>query len=147
MADTLLSPETEARVAKSRLRWYRTIGVVAIITCLGTLYGLALLLDGAGTARDQRSAQLAQGAQTKALARLLVECTTAPQFREPAEDPEKVAGSDCYARQQAATADFVGEPSGPINSVTVIAAACGASHPGDIPGTRACVERGLRARK
>lgn len=143
MPDTLLSPETEARVAKSRLRWYRTIGIVAIITCLMTLYALALILDSSKKAHEQRNEQLTQGAQTRALARLLVECTTAPQFRQPPEDLKKVPANDCYTRQQKAGADFVGQPAGPINTVTVIAAACGAQNPGDIRATRACVERGL----
>lgn len=73
----------------------------------------------------------------KAQRELLIECTTPPEERVP---PLRHAGaSDCYVRSQARTGEVVGQ----VGDISVIAAACGAANPGDIPATRECVEEGL----
>jgi hypothetical protein len=77
--------------------------------------------------------------------RLLVECTTAPSLREPPVKEPKP--SDCYVRTQAQQADVIGVPSGPINEVVVLAAACARQAPNDTEAEiRACVEEGLASR-
>jgi hypothetical protein len=68
---------------------------------------------------------------------LLVECVIPPEEREPPAEPQR---NDCWTRSQTSTSDLVGEPVGPINTVAVIAAACGAEYPGNIPATTRCVE-------
>lgn len=68
---------------------------------------------------------------------LLVECTTDPAERKPATT--KPGEDDCFVRGRNRTAEAVSQ----IGDLSVIAAACGAAHPGDIPATRACVERAL----
>ena len=72
---------------------------------------------------------------------LLVECTTDPAERKPAAD--KPGEDDCYVRSQNRTARAVEQ----IGDISVIAAACGAAHPGDIPATRKCVERALNEKR
>lgn len=80
--------------------------------------------------------------QNRANGDLLVECTTAPEVRQP---PVKhPAPTDCYVRTHAETDDIVGEPAGPINEVVVLAAACARVLPNDTEAEiRACVEKGL----
>ena len=48
-------------------------------------------------------------------------------------------GRVCYERSQSQTRDAVSS----INEVAVVAAACGAAHPGDVKATRVCVDAGL----
>ena len=134
----LLQPETEAKLARSKMRWWRVIGVCTVATTALMLGGLYVLLNNSDEAKDQRDRQLAQGAQVQALATLLVECTTRPDLRQPPVAPEDLPADDCYRRQQAATGDLVGDPKGPINTVAVAAAACGSAHPGDVPATLRC---------
>lgn len=67
---------------------------------------------------------------------LLIECTTAPADRVPPADPSP---ADCYLRGEARTAAAVSQ----IGDLSIVAAACGAAHPGDVPATRACVERAI----
>jgi hypothetical protein len=76
------------------------------------------------------------GAETRAL---LVECVIPPSERTP---PVEVRNpdNDCYAR----SVNRQGQAIGQIGDLSILAAACGSAHPGDIPATRACVEKGLR---
>lgn len=46
-------------------------------------------------------------------------------------------GRTCYERSQAQTRQTITS----INDVTTAAAACGAAHPGDVKGTKTCVEK------
>lgn len=129
-----LSAATENRIYRARLFWYRVVGVCTVLSCGLLLGGLFTLLNNSEQARASR-------VSTAASLRLLVECTTPPNQRTPPE-PHPSA-TDCYVRNQAAQAGFLGEPRGPINTVAVAAAACGAANPGDVAGTRRCVQRGL----
>jgi hypothetical protein len=120
-----------------RLRlWLLGIGVGCLVG-IGVLTGLAAVYvaNSVGPAQQSRDAQL------KAL-RLLVECTTPPQERKPPEPNPKA--DDCYVRSQRAQAGILGEPKGPINTVAVAAAACGAAHPGDVPATLLCTKAAMR---
>lgn len=140
----LLQPETEAKLAASKLRWWRVIGICTVATTALMLGGLYVLLNNSDEARAQRDRQLAQGAQVQALATLLVECTTRPDLREPPVDPSHLPADDCYRRQQQAQGDLVGIPKGPINTVAVAAAACGAAHPGDVAATLKCTQAAVQ---
>lgn len=105
--------------------------VLQVAAVLMLALALSLLLLNSAQARAQRSRQLA-------LARLLVECTTPPADRKPpvvVKDP----GSDCYTRALREQGKAVST----IGDLSIVAATCGAAHPGDIPATRTCVERGL----
>lgn len=81
--------------------------------------------------------QVAQEAKAQRV--LLIECTTAPELREPPLlDP---APSDCFLRARAETAD---RTVGAINNVVVLAAACARRPDIDTAAEiRACVEEGL----
>jgi hypothetical protein len=68
---------------------------------------------------------------------VLVECTTDPAERKQAT--AKVGEDDCFVRAQNRTADAIGQ----IGDLSVVAAACGAANPGNVPGTRKCVEEAL----
>lgn len=84
-------------------------------------------------AEDERELLVAQG-------NLMIACTTPPGERVPPElDPP---ADDCYLRSQARTADAVAR----IGDLSVLAAACGAAHPADVPATRRCVEEALDGR-
>jgi hypothetical protein len=123
------------------------IGVAALVTAaVASTVGVTILLGNSHKATQQRADQLVQGKQTQELARLLVECTTSPELREPPERTDTVSPRDCYLRQQANTASVVGDPAGPINTVAVAAAACGAAHPGDVPATLQCTRAAVHAR-
>ena len=82
---------------------------------------------------------LVQNARNGAATRdLLVECVIAPEEREPpvvVKDPER----DCYTRG----INRQGNAIQSLSSVSIVAAACGAAHPGDVVATRACVEKEL----
>lgn len=92
-------------VKSSNRRYHLTIGALALI--LAALAALTLgnrALSADNERLNQRSLEV--------LARLddcLVE----------SKDPDS-----CYARQQARTGELLGEPSGPINTVTVLTAVC-----------------------
>jgi hypothetical protein len=73
---------------------------------------------------------------------LLVECVTPPLLRNPPVVHPKPG--DCYVRSQAQQGDVIGEPRGPINTVAVAAAACGAAHPGDVAATLRCTREAVR---
>jgi hypothetical protein len=77
------------------------------------------------TVQNTRAAQLSAHASQ----RRILDCTS------PA--------GKCFQRAAKRQAAIIGDPPAPINNVAIIAAACGAAHPGDIPATRACVEKGL----
>lgn len=118
----------------SRL-WVQALVVFAVVT--------TLVLSSIGTIvllRNSQAAKADRKVQATSL-RVLVECTTPPLLRTPPEKHPKA--SDCYLRQQAATAGFTAAD-GPLSPLLSAAAACGAAHPGDIPATRACVLKGLR---
>jgi hypothetical protein len=123
-----LSEKTEQRIARARIRWYRVVGICTLLTLGLVLGGVIVLIGNAETGRTQRQ--------------LLIDCTTAPALRDPPVLHPKP--TDCYLRQQSSAAALVGQPSGPINTVAVAAAACGAAHPGDVAATRICVLRSLR---
>lgn len=121
-------------------RAYRRYDVAKLILLVAVavmvLAALGLLLYSSAAARAQRANQLQ-------LAQLLVECTTAPQFRQPPVKAADLPSSDCYSRQQAQQADVIGSPAGPLKPYIVLAATCGAAHPGDPDATQACVEDAL----
>lgn len=119
--------------------WVQALLVFAIVVTLVLVAtSTGLLLDNARKATQQRADVARQ-------ARLLVECTTPPRLRKPPE--RHVPATDCYARQQTARASLLGDPPGPINTVVVAAAACGAAHPGNIKATRSCVKAALGQEK
>jgi hypothetical protein len=120
---------TEAHVHAKYVRFQRAQTVLILFTIICLLASLGLLVYNSTTAKAARSDQ------SSAL-RLLVECTTAPSLRNP---PEKnVPDSDCYTRQQQASASFTA-PDGPFASLIAAAAACGSAHPNNIPRTRECI--------
>ena len=112
---------------KARL-WLYGIGVgalvgVAAMNTLTTIY----VADSIKPAQQSRD--------------LLVECVTPPNLRTPPET-HPPAG-DCWVRSNAQQGDLIGEPKGPINTVAVAAAACGAAHPGDVPATLRCTREAV----
>lgn len=116
--------------------WLQTLLVFAVVTTLVlSCVATVVLLKNSQAAKRDRLVQ-------SAALRLLVECTTPPDQRKP---PELHApATDCYVRNQAASASVIGEPKAPINTVSILAASCGAAHPGDGPATLACVLKGLK---
>lgn len=112
----------------------RALGAAFRVLLSGAVLAMLLLLvHGAMRAEQQR-------ADLKRVLGVLVECTTDPAERKDAK--VRPGEDDCYIRQQNRTAAAVGQ----IGDLSVIAAACGAANPGDIPATRACVEKALRDR-
>lgn len=143
MPEVGLSPEREEKLARARLQWYRAVGIMSVITLGLVAY---VVLD---TQTDNKQAQQAREALLSQ-SELLVECTTRPDLRKPpAKDVSpkvpglQVGADDCYSRQQTAQGDIVGEPEGPLNTVAVAAAACGAAHPGDFAATFKCTTEAL----
>lgn len=49
----------------------------------------------------------------------------------------------CYQESQKRQGDVIGDPQGPINTVAVASAACGAAHPGDVAATLKCTREAL----
>lgn len=119
-----------------KVRLWLLAALIGAIVGIGALtaVGVVYVADSVQPAQDARDAQ------QKAL-RLLIECTTAPALRDPPET--RPLQDDCYLRQQRAQAGVVGEPRGPINTVAVAAAACGAAHPGDVAATLRCVRQAV----
>jgi hypothetical protein len=113
--------------------WGAVLGVMVTIAVLAGLTAVYV-------ADSVRPAQESRQALQRAL-RLLVECTTAPELRDPPET--QPLADDCYLRQQRAQSKIVGEPDGPINTVAVAASACGAAHPGDVAATLRCVREAV----
>jgi Tfp pilus assembly protein PilN len=124
------------RPTDGTLRLWMLAAMLGVVVGVGVLLavGIVVLLDNSRKAVEQRAAQLE-------LSQLLVECTTRPDLREPPITRPKP--SDCYVRQQAELSKTLGEPNGPINTVAVAAAACGAANPGDVPATLACTKRAV----
>jgi hypothetical protein len=116
-------PEPE----RARL-WLLGIGV-------GCLVGITVLT---GLTAVYVADSIAPAAQSRDL---LVECVTPPNLRTPPVHHPKP--SDCYVRSQAQQGDIIGEPQGPINTVAVAAAACGAAHPGDVAATLRCTREAV----
>lgn len=127
MPDVGLSPEREAKLAASRLRWYRFCGVLCTITCLVVIY------LGFDSKSDND-----QGAKTRGL---LVECVIPPEERVP--PLKRPGGTDCFTRSQQRLADGIKQIARDNRAISAVAAACGAAHPGDIPATKACVDKAL----
>lgn len=111
----LISPETQDRYNRAKLRYLRLVTALAIITLALVLTGVARLNGVADSNRET--------------VRVIRDCT----------DPQGQCFRDAAKRQAA----IIGDPAAPINNVTILAAACGAANPGDVPRTRACVLRGL----
>lgn len=127
MPEVGLSPEREEKLAAARLRWYRVCGIAGVVTCLIAVY---LGFDA--------KADNDLGAKTRGL---LVECVIPPEERiPPLEHP---ADTDCFTRSQQRLADGIKQIATNNRAISVVAAACGAAHPGDIPGTEACVDKAL----
>ncbi len=111
------------------------------------LVAVILLIGLAGWQLYQESRAEEQRANSRQVLSLLAECTTPPEARRPVpKDVDRtapglqVSPSDCYARSNARTASAIGQ----LSDISVIAAACGAANPGDVPATRRCVEEALR---
>ena len=112
--------------------WLLAVGVAAVVTSLVlNAIGTSILLGSNTRAAQDRAA-------IRKVVERIDECTTPPQERVP---PVKVssAANDCYVRSLRQQGQAVST----ISGVSIVAAACGAAHPGDVPGTRACVEKGL----
>lgn len=100
------------------------------------------LLAGAHTARVQRADGIRLTQQVKALAIHLTECTTRPDLRKPPADIKDLPKDDCYVQQQSGAADFA-SPRSAFGQLVIMAAACGAANPGNIPATQACVVKAV----
>jgi hypothetical protein len=111
------------------------------IRALAFVFGGAAIVAMLGLLVVNSSTGLAARSTNAKSLRLLVECTTAPELRDPPE--HNVPASDCYSRQQKAQASFTA-PDGPFASLVAAAAACGAAHPGDIAATQTCIVEGLK---
>jgi len=125
---------TDDYVHSLYVRFQRAQTALILFTIVCLLASLGLLVYNSTTAKASRSDQ------SRAL-RLLIECTTAPELRVP---PEKhVPKTDCYSRQQEATATFTA-PNSPFASLISAASACGAAHPNDTDETLKCVIAALK---
>ena len=97
------------------------------------LYGLAAMALVINMASLYFLVQNARdGAATRGL---LIECTIAPDERQPpvvVKDPDR----DCYSRGISRQGSAIQS----LSSVSIVAAACGAAHPGDVVATRKCVD-------
>lgn len=120
---------TEDRVAAKYTRAGRAQTILILFTSVCVIAALGLLMYNSTIAKASRSDQ------EQAL-QLLIECTTAPALRDPPET--HVPKTDCYTRQQDASATFTA-PDSPYASLIGAAASCGAAHPNDIPATLQCV--------
>jgi hypothetical protein len=111
------------------------------IRALAFVFGGAAVVAMLGLLVVNSSTGLAARSTNAKSLRLLVECTTAPELRDPPE--RNVPASDCYSRQQKAQASFTA-PDGPFANLITAASACGAANPGDLAATRACVVKALK---
>lgn len=121
----------DERVARA-YRHYDLAKLALQITAVLLLIGLAgwqVYRDG--QAEEQRS-------NSRAVLQILAECTTPPEERKPPVEVTN-ADSDCYTRSLKRTGQAVGQ----IGDLSILAAACGAAHPGDVSATRACVEHAM----
>lgn len=124
----------EAKVARA-YRHYDTAKLALQVVCVILLLGIGgWLVYRDGQAEEQR-------ANSRAVLQILAECTTPPSERRP---PVKVTdpADDCYTRNVARTGQVVGQ----IGDLSILAAACGAANPGDVPATRQCVETAMEDR-
>ena len=109
---------------------------VAKMALQGTAVVLLLCLAGWQLFQEARAEE--QRANSRAVLQILAECTTPPSERKPpvkVKDPQ----DDCFTRNQARTGQAVGQ----IGDLSILAAACGAANPGDVPATRECVENAM----
>lgn len=106
--------------------WGIVVGALVFLCVLAGITAV-YVADSVGPAQESRD--------------LLIECITPPELRVPPNP--KPPASDCWVRSHAQQDDLLGEPKGPINAVTVAAAACGAANPGDVPATLRCTREAV----
>ena len=125
---------TDEKVARA-YRHYDTAKLALQVTAVLLLLGLGAFQVWQGQRAEE---QRATGRQ---ILNLVVECVIPPADRTP---PAKVAdpNNDCYTRG----ADRTGQAVSQIGDLSILAAACGAAHPGDVPATRDCVENAMENR-
>lgn len=121
-----LSPRTRAIGAAAKVLGTGALAVLLFLTAQA-VFQLRHLEDEAQVQRDGIEQVLG----------VLIECTTDPAERKTAA--VKPGEDDCYVRQQKRLESLVG----PLEDLSVIAAACGAANPGNIPSTRQCVEKAI----
>lgn len=111
------------------------VGIAFLVVAIA---GMAYLID-LGEKQAQATVVAAQSrAEIKAITKHLLECNVPPEERNETASV-KPGEDDCYVRNANRTARAVGE----ISDISVVAAACGAANPGDVPATRLCVEEAL----
>ena len=113
------------------------LGRALLVGCIAATVVLTIITLNSLVAANREAAKSRQVIQAQT--RLLVECTTPPEERTPPLAAAEAGSDDCYVRSSSRTAQAVDS----IGSVVVVAAACGAEHPGDVPATRACVTKAL----
>jgi hypothetical protein len=138
--ETLLSEETEQRVERARVRYLRVVTALVLVTAVTLGWAVLTLLAATRELVALNATADRQRAELVALNELVVECVTPPEKRFPPVDKPKP--SDCYTRNNARTGEVVGQ----IGNLSIIAASCGAAHPGDVPATRRCTEKVLSGR-
>ncbi len=128
MADT----DTLSQLETAQRRYIRALIGFGLLIAVLNLAALTLLLLSTVRADEDRATIKAQSA-------LLLECTTPPEERIP---PVKITDpkNDCYARGLQQQGQAVSN----ITVSSVVAAACGAANPGDVPKTKACFEREIK---
>ena len=116
----------------------RALGAAAKVFAVGAMLAL-LILTSLAVFRLERLERASAVEQTLIAdaAELLIECTTSPGDRTP--PVYSASPTDCYLRGELRTAAAVAR----VKELTVIASACGAANPGDVPATRQCVEKAL----
>jgi hypothetical protein len=122
----MVESEQKRRLYAGAFLYALAVGTLVMVLGIGA--GLLVAVD-----------KLTDIAETnKANGTLLVECTTSPDERHPPVLQPKE--DDCYLRSRNETGTVVTQ----INKVSIVAAACGSAHPGDVAATQRCVEEGLK---
>lgn len=116
-------------------------GLVAM-TLLLLLFALYYLVQVGAEGAETRKLIVKQNRVMIATSDLIAECAIPPEERKPPVLPAS-EDNDCYERSLRQQ----GEAVDTISSVSIVAAACGAANPGDVPATRMCVERTLKAQQ
>lgn len=119
-----MSPDGLSNRTRALGAAFKTIGAGLVVAML------LLLIRGDIREQEQRE-------DIRRVLGVLVECTTDPAERKDAT--VKVGEDDCFVRSRKRFDALASQ----IGDVSVIAAACGAANPGDVPGTRRCVEKAL----
>jgi len=122
------------RVVLARQNRYQALLVTLVVLLAIAVSGSLIVLF----LQNNKLSDLARSNQNDS--RLLIECTTPPELRDPPVviDPEKSA-LDCYTRTRAETGQVVKN----VRSISIAAAACGSAYPGDVKATEACVNKTL----